>query len=1489
MKKSRLASLIIIVPLLAMAAGSVAFLIKVGLQLKRSLPNVLKQAASERIDGSVEFGRIGFTSSGVKIHDLRVADASGKPVVMIPAAEIDCDLGSVIRGDAIGSIRSANLLKPRIFLERRPDGRWNVEGLIKPMPAGKPLKFSGIIRIESGRVIVRDRLAKLKQPMENSFSDLDAFIDLSNMPVAKYVVSGKGPAGRLGKFEAKGRYNLAARSLNADLDVLNANASYWMRYPADIGLDILSGRADGAVKLVKAGKDRPLSYSSAVKLCDASIRFKPIRSPVKDLEGDVTVGPDIVSMKLKGRLESSPFLVSGDVRDFESPLLALDVAFDWINLREVIGLTSWSPYFKEASIPRDGRLTAYISGPPKDFTVDFALEAPSLAYKGYGGRSVVAIGRYSDQRIRFEKATAVMYGGHIQASGSIDFAKGTQASFAGEAKGLQSAEVPFLTSEGLVLSSDGAFSFTAGKGLMALDYQGSMDGMRFGGLEFDKARIDCSYAGGTVRINEFSAETLGGTVSASGSVGTGGALDLDAWGLDINLAELLKSRRGTVGRAHFAGRITGNVKSPVFEGEVGAERVMVSEVGIERISGKAYASRDRISLTNMVFHDYPGALIISGTVSNPLAESPDLNFSVAADSLDIGRLPGVDGPFSPESGMLFGDLTISGTSSSPRVQGNLHVRGASYDGTALDTLMARFSYEDDKFQVEDFRIKSGDSLVTAIGAFEKDGNISAEFQGDRLALDKFSSLFMPYATVGGSISLKGSVAGRMNEPRASIELASDNLKINGQTFTELLAKASMDRNAFMLSDVSLSAGKSSYSIPKLAYDAKAKSIEADLQIKDGSASQILALLDNSPAISSRLKKIPRPLAGLVNASISGSIGRDGEKAVPDLHVEMALDDMQFGGGKAKSVRLAGNWQGDIAKLEKLEAIEGDTNLSAEGTFGPGEALTFQVDARNLSMDTVRQWVRLPDNFSGNADVTVVAGGSRSSLTSEAYVEIVDPVIGGAKFDRLRSRLTANKPDENGRITIKDLTLTLDNHDLRVTGYVPVDWTKPAIPKDSPISLEAGLDNDALAILSAFSKVGLETGKDGRFEGLIKLGGTVNEPGFSGSIVWEKGEIRLPRVVTPFTGIDARMTLSGDRLAVEQFHGNSAEGGTFDITGGIAFADLKPTLDLGLKTASLRISSKDLSGSYGESVKTIVDGDVRATEGWRQPLISGSASIYEGLVDIPSRAPKAHEPRDHSINPRFDLRLLLGRKVRLNMATLKTPLIGTVAIAGSLSQPVINGLLDMSDGTIIFPMRQFRILPGSTLAVQPGLSQRPAVEVDLRAETKLTVSTTFRRRERYTITLLAQGPMDRLRTKFDCSPPGLSEIQMVALLTGQSQLQSILRGEESANLGMGLSSLFSTAIMPTFFAPIEEAFKTSLGVEEFALEAGYKEPIQLTIGDRLLDRLYLDYSTILGSRPDYADSLYELTLSYRFRHGMELEIQTDENRTYSIGVVGRLRF
>ena len=71
--------------------------------------------------------------------------------------------------------------------------------------------------------------------------------------------------------------------------------------------------------------------------------------------------------------------------------------------------------------------------------------------------------------------------------------------------------------------------------------------------------------------------------------------------------------------------------------------------------------------------------------------------------------------------------------------------------------------------------------------------------------------------------------------------------------------------------------------------------------------------------------------------------------------------------------------------------------------------------------------------------------------------------------------------------------------------------------------------------------------------------------------------------------------------------------------------------------------------------------------------------------------------------------------------------------------------------------------------------------------------------------------------------------------------------------------------------------------------GYNEPLQLTLGRTLWDGVILSYSAFLGSRPDYADSQYELKLTKRLKGNLEIGVSTNQNKDVKVLIEGRFNF
>ena len=1497
MRKSRFYTTpIIMLPMLALSVGSLVYLFSLGREAMSRLPDMIRETISARVQGEVQIGDIGMSPFALTLNDVHISDEHG-PVANIPRIKVAYSLNDIIRRkvDPATSIRRIDVLKPEVFLRRDAKGRWNITNILKPSkPGKKPLKLNAKLYVKAGRFVVSDLKPNPSKVAVNILRDVDAVIDPTGLPSLEYSISGLGQPGRLERFKANGTYNIDKKSYNIALDVFRASANYWTTYPLKLNLKIPSGYGNGRILLAGPGRKKPIRYIANIDVHSASFKLGPIRTPMRDINGDLDIRNGIVSMNLKGRLGSTPMTVSGNILTKKNALLALELTSDRANLREMASLTDWSKTFNKVGLPRTGRVRATISGPTRSFRMNFNVDAPTLAFNSYSGRSVRVNGRYFDKHIVVEKASAETYGGKMNLHGDIDLSKNLSVELDGDVAGIKLGQIPALRKRQLSATSSGKFHASWKPRDLAVSYQGDVSKGQFAKFKFDKGAVAGRYANGAFQIHEINAETLGGLAAVSGDVARDGAVKLHVAGADIDLATIQKSywKTPTVGKVQFVGEITGTAASPTFKGDVEAYKMAVSGIEVERIAGSVEANRKRVDLKDMVVYKQLGTMTVSGTINNPMEKSPKLALNVSADSIDIDGIAKIfKSPVLP-GGSAFADINISGDFRNPMAEGKLRVEGASYREMPIDSLSAELHYADKNLKIDELTAKSGESTLTASGDILNNDRIDVKFNASRIGLNKLCDYTQKYAYMRGNLSASGRVEGSLKSPKVDLEADCQNLVINGQQFAQLHGRASWEKTIITVSDFKLTDDRSSIEIPLASYDTSSKLAALSVDLKDVSAGKIQALMDASPApIRSKnafLSRFRTPFGGTVNGSLTGSVRLSGKEMMPDLQAEIDVAGLKYGLSHVDTVRVKGQWQGKLVTLEKLEMLDGDTNVYAEGSLGPGDAVDLRLDAHSLSMDAVRQWVKIPHNFSGLADVTLIASGTTRVPVADISVEIVEPIIAGVKFDRVRSRLSTNKvaSESASRIYIDDLTLVRGERDFSATGYLPVDWAHTTIPSDGSILLETKLDGDSLELLSAFSGIHAETDKTGSFEGSVKLEGTVRSPQLAGRLAWHDGRISLPKINQPLEKIDADVILMNDKLSVEKFTGVSAEGGSFTVAGHIALADLKPVMDLAVKTKNFAISGRNISNIYNEDVRAKIDSDLKISGGFGSPLISGLVSVPNGSLSLAGKAGTPGPAVARSIDPKFNIEVLLGRSVQFRSARLKSPMYGKVTIAGSLSKPLVDGSMDISDGTILFPLSQFKILPGSTMSLHYPPSQKSTMYVDMRAQGRMSSVSTLGKRESHTVTMVAQGPFDKLEPSFTSSPPDLSEQTILAMLTGQQQLELILT--QNGNAGR-ITDLFQAAVMPTVFAPIEDAFKSVLGFDEFALEMGYREPLQLTVGNRLLDNFYLGYSAFLGSRPDYADSLYKLRLSYRFKHGVELGVDTDQNHTINIGVEGKLRF
>jgi|GEM_PF-2794046 len=1522
-KARRISLFVTLVPILVMT-GIAVVLVMTRMQVAvGQLEKVVNTEASALLRADVSTGKLNISPSGVlHLQDIviRQPGATDHPIIVIPQMNVGFRLIDVVlrRAEPMQSIDWVEMKSPKVYIERYRNGRWNISDLLKPTARRRPLKFSGVIMVHQGQVRIRDFAYSTHRAETNVIKNLDARLDMTTEHTGVFGISAEAQRDRLGRVVIRGRYRLDTGAFRLGLEAQNADLAYWSRYPRHIRfLTFDSGKADVQAEVSNDRRGK-LGYRGVLNLRDAKTRFAALPRPITHVNGRVFARNDRFRLDARGRLGSTPFSVYGDVAGLHRPNILLEFNSGSANLRELFSFFRHSFEMKSLKIPYPGRCRIVARGPSHSPRVEFEMHVPLVAKGQFSAQEVKAVGEYFRGRISLRQISGQALGGHIFGAGWV---AGNRFELQGTVSKLEMGHVPYLAERGFSGATAGRFCAYRGDDGTRLDYVGGIRVGSLKGVKFSEANVSATYSNDVLWLEEVSARVMGGLVAASGMVHKDGTLSLDVSGADIDLATLQKRywREDTQGRLYFAGRIGGTLDNPLYEGRAEAQPVRIRDVSMERADAKFAASRALLNLHELKIYKLPGDVTVSGIVHSPMNENRGLKLTVKVADLRVGPLLRDLKSEIDADGELSAEIALDGSTQRPVASGEIHMANACIAGHEVDNLRAAFNYGKETLTVSELSLQAGMASVLGSGELKRDGTLQGEFVASRVPIADFARSASDYLQVSGEANVRGTISGKAKKPDIVLRFDAKPFKVNGETLGEMSGTVLVQDGRHMVSGVTVSDSDSLYRIANLDYSKETQELSLEGTLTGGSVSRLLRMFERSAAFQSRkrlsklMDAIPKPVDGKVDGTIKGSVHFAGDKVSPDLSWDLTFRDLRSGTGDFEKAEMRGAWKGELTRLDYFKAISGDTSISASGAIGPSRQLTLNFDAHHVQISSVGKWLGMRDNLSGIGDVTIVASGTTLNPVGQASIEITNPSIGPTKFHGLRVRLSTGETLPVGSgvqpLRIDELTLVLATKELTASGVMPVEWRNLTIPEQGDLSLKADFDSALLDLLPVFTTAVEKESIGGSVAGSVSIsvpigGGRPESPTTTGSIVWKDGRVRLAGVDTEFRNMDLRCSLDGDTIRIDDFSGLSSQGGNFALSGEIKLTEQAPKLNLALRTSDLGLSWNNLTKAYHEKVSCALDCNVSVTGQPRSPLVHGTIGVRKGTIDLTAKRSEVPVKRGRAFDPHFGetenpLRVTVGRDVELKSGIVRTPIRGDLVVYGSLSNPYVEGRLDMSGGTIHFPARTLRIQPASVMTVQyrpptvSGAGQEqprpPAVVVDMKAQGRVIAMSGLGRRKQYTVTMVASGPLDSLRPSFTSSPAGLSEQQILALLTGQYEIGRVLMAESGEEVSRGLSSLFSTAMSPVVFEPIGEALGAALGFEEFALEGGYQEPLQLSITDQLTGPLYITYTSSLGARPDYADSRYELRLEYRFPRGVELGLITNEQKEVSIQLEGRLRF
>jgi translocation and assembly module TamB len=246
-----------------------------------------------------------------------------------------------------------------------------------------------------------------------------------------------------------------------------------------------------------------------------------------------------------------------------------------------------------------------------------------------------------------------------------------------------------------------------------------------------------------------------------------------------------------------------------------------------------------------------------------------------------------------------------------------------------------------------------------------------------------------------------------------------------------------------------------------------------------------------------------------------------------------------------------------------------------------------------------------------ADTTGIGGvlsarvhldGTAASPRIQAAASLVE-----GRFGDFRAPLVEGSADYIGhRLAFRGGLWRDQQQVVTVSGSLPLDLALTSVEqRELPDTLEIRLRADSvdLAVLDALTS--LVRNVAGQLTANVAVRGTWRQPELSGAARITDGAAGIPALGARYSGIEARLSLSGNRLAVETARLKGGAG-TMDVEGEVRFESLtRPVLDLTLTARGFAaFTQRDFAGLTGSGTLQLKGPLVGATLSGRLVVDAG---------------------------------------------------------------------------------------------------------------------------------------------------------------------------------------------------------------------------------------------------------------------------------------------
>jgi len=1317
--------------------------------LQEAVPQIEAQA-EKYVNGKVKVGSLVWDGAfKLTLKQVQAFDLQQQLVADLPVTEVTLNPLAAYK-DVQRAVTSIALHRPEIYLRQNQKNQWNLQNYLKPSES-ETTPFYGKITLDDGLVHVITPELKQDFGVEgslNAASNPDFGLDF-------LVSRGQDQVKVAGKLDknAVGALDVSSEELN-----LTPFAPWAAKYGQ---VNQVAGRV----------KNVTLHWENNGTAVDLSGR-----GDLEQVSGQYPYNGQVFKARVTGPL---------DFTNKEVFVHKLQV--------ELNGQQA------ELSGMLDYRDLDNLEG-------DALLSARELKYENYTVTNLRLPVSLHQQKVLVEEAVVDYSQGKVKASGSYDLKKGELLALIDVDKvaldlsqwseAALAAEAPVLVNgsfgaHGTLKEDTRQLNVVANGGDLA------WKDIKLMILDFD-ARVDDK--GYTVQnLTLVPQDGSQGVLAVKGSGDLEGNFNFQGRAAEFNFTPFLAAA-GQEGSGRFSSsfKVARSGGELSFDGMTQILQGKVRSLEIPEAHGILHMDHNLLVINDYQVNMPQGRHLVNGTV-NLAGSEPYLDLNINTRGVRAEPLAALAGNLNL-TGNVDNQLKVQGTPSRVKVTGQVNLTDGSANGYLIDQATGRYGYDDGAVSLSDCVVRALGTTLTLNGTMDRAQNLNFKAVAQNVDLHRLP-IKDETVDLNGNMSAEGALTGTLNQPLFSGRVTSKSFTVNGEeilNFKGSIVANGRDLNHIQGDCEQKAANSDSFDslyAVDLNLNREQRFLQGEVRVSYGNLKSLL-----------KMGKVGYDIDGTVEGSITFNKQGKGSGIEADTYIY----DVKLHNQKYYRMALQAHLKDRILYFDnvRLEEKEGQTDhgfIAVGGTIDlKNRQYKVEAGAVGANPAIITALMADPVTLTGSMNMVVQLNGSFDNPDGNASVELSGGSLAGFELDKAVGMLTLR----NDNLRLEQLLLTKDSNKLSAYGDIPVDLFRASEKRRNPdaqMNIKLNLNEADLGVLGAFKAVDWGMGAT---EGVITVGGTLEEPLLNGEFKITDGAVKLHDVTTIVDKLNVDVVFAGNKVLVNNVSTNLGRGrlvgsGTYALR-----SSAKEAYQVDLTADNAEIVSSVFTGRFngtasvkpGEYYPHPVEGQAppkEMTPSYR-PVVKADLQMDDVTINLPG-IPSFGESKS---NIGLDVAVKLGPKVHLyNKYFYDMWLSGGLKVTGGSDFIIINGKIAATKGSVTYLRTNFKLKEAYVTWMEPG-NVLPHVVLD--ATTKFS---------RYNINMKINGPLEQMDLKLS-SDPVLSQAKIIRMLT----LQRMSAGSDEVT-NQDLQNLLVAGLQTAVLGDVEEMIKRTFGIDQFKLYMG----------------------------------------------------------------------